>query len=473
MAEQVQQALQGHEAARKATELPLYYGTAKDVTNAQLYIERFETAAKIANWHITANNEDNQPRKCQHFYLLLRDKALQWWKSLEETPEVNKKSWTDIKREFLEAYAPRYTARSAFVAFQDLHQRKENVTDFYLRCMEMYERMKEGRPESLYEVRDETELDDDQGNWEDVRRSIKAEGIADTGRFFMKQLFLAGLREEIRLKVMESNPTTLRETLKLAREMEVIQGDKRTKVNVFKVGMEEDSSEDEEEGDYISEAELDAIDAIRRRNGRPPIKRRKFFKNRASLGKCFNCSQTGHIAKECKKPLQKKGYQKGRANAIIGSQNEEEENNGDEELMQELMKNLTYGINAIEEAQLLEEELKPTEQGDWGEAALNESLPSLDESAPEVSTQENEKVEDKIRKIHFALYYLSYKVGNFKEDLESTLKAIDEIREGAVTPPWQQDGPYVEGVDEVDQNAQTRTQLVEYSDSEEEIVDLN
>lgn len=44
----------------------------------------------------------------------------------------------------------------------------------------------------------------------------------DMERFFLHQLFIAGLRDELRSKIMEAGKQTLQESLSFAREMEVI-----------------------------------------------------------------------------------------------------------------------------------------------------------------------------------------------------------------------------------------------------------
>ena len=97
---QMQAALANHERIRKSTELPLFFGRKdKDTCEAQLLIDRFESAARIANWNADA-------RKCEEFYLLLRDKALQWWKALDEQPGVAKDNWNQVKGQFLGFYGP-------------------------------------------------------------------------------------------------------------------------------------------------------------------------------------------------------------------------------------------------------------------------------------------------------------------------------------------------------------------------------
>jgi hypothetical protein len=55
----------------------------------------------------------------------------------------------------------------------------------------------------------------------------KAEGIADMAKSFKHQLFLAGLSDNVRDKVLEAKKDTFAQSLELARELEAIQLDHR------------------------------------------------------------------------------------------------------------------------------------------------------------------------------------------------------------------------------------------------------
>jgi DNA polymerase IIIc chi subunit len=47
----------------------------------------------------------------------LTDKALIWWDSFDNCDNVDKNVWTYVQREFIEAYAPRFTARTTYTNF--------------------------------------------------------------------------------------------------------------------------------------------------------------------------------------------------------------------------------------------------------------------------------------------------------------------------------------------------------------------
>ena len=90
-AAQVQQALLNHERAKRSTDLPLFFGNkTRDTTTAPALLDRINIAAEIANW--------NQARRCQEFYMILRDRALVWWNTLDDIEGLNKADWDQVSR---------------------------------------------------------------------------------------------------------------------------------------------------------------------------------------------------------------------------------------------------------------------------------------------------------------------------------------------------------------------------------------
>jgi len=296
-AQAFQDALNNHDRVRKSTDLPLFYGRKdKDCVAPNDLVERLENAANIAGW-----NTDE--RKCTEFYMILRDRALVWWASLLEDADINRAVWNDVKKEFLKSYAPRFTARTTCTNFQELIQKQgEVVHDYYLRVTEAFKRMSEAQPEAIRTVRA------DHGAATAAQAAaVKLEGIKDTERFFKHQLFIAGLREEIRTKIMEAGKANLRESLELARELEVILNDRHKKASgVANIHEEDDNAEDAPD---LTEEEIYAINLIRHQQGKPPF---KFFRRNGNKRngngksddrKCRFCHRTGHMQPECKKRI--------------------------------------------------------------------------------------------------------------------------------------------------------------------------
>jgi hypothetical protein len=60
---------------------------------------------------------------------------------LKDNTAIDRNSWADIQREFLAAYAPRFTAQTTCTNFQDLIQQNgENVHDYYLRVSDAFKK---------------------------------------------------------------------------------------------------------------------------------------------------------------------------------------------------------------------------------------------------------------------------------------------------------------------------------------------
>lgn len=260
-AQQLQLALQGHDRIRRSTELPLFYGKKeKDTVTPHVLIARIVKAAPIAGW----NTDD---RKCAEFYMTLRDRALIWWDSLDNCENVDKDNWADVQREFLAAYAPRFTARTTCTNFQELVQRQgENIHDYYLRVTESFKRMCEAKAATIFDVRAAAP-----NGMEDTPAArlqlsdVKKEGLVDMERFFLHQLFIAGLKDELRSKIMEAGKASLQESLSLARELEVIIQDKKKNPSI--------SAIQEEDEEQLDNEELEAINAIRFQRGQKPFQR--------------------------------------------------------------------------------------------------------------------------------------------------------------------------------------------------------
>ena len=294
-AQQLQQALQGHDRIRRSTDLPLFYGKKeKDTITPHILLDRMEAAAPIAGW-------DTDARKCAEFFLTLRDRALIWWSSLDEY-DVDKNDWAVIKREFLAAYEPRFTARTTCTNFQDLVQRQgENIHDYFLRVTESFKRMCDAKPANILEIRTNapTGMDDTVAARAELTL-VKREGLMDMQRFFLHQLFIAGLKDDLRSKVMEAGKDNIQESLAHARELEVIHNDKK-KQNVV-------ASIPELEG--LCNEELEAVNAIRFQRGQQPFRRQGFQPNQGyrnnSTSSFQNCLQVLQNSWSLAKRLQKK-----------------------------------------------------------------------------------------------------------------------------------------------------------------------
>jgi hypothetical protein len=323
MEAQLQNALMRHENVRRSTDIPPFFGVkGKDTVLPHVLLQRVEAAAEVANW--------DDARKCRELYLILREKALEWYESLRHL-QVDTRNWGALQREFLAAFEPKHTARTTCTNFQELIQRNgENVQDYFSRVATVFTRLCDARPVNMADVRrvyvppNHPPLAPDANAaaqaahaalpvmpLNEGRRADKMEGIRDNERFFLHQLFVAGLKDEIRAEVMRAGNIDLGLSLSTAREFEVILMDKKkTSAHIHpvqqeKVNPEEDEDEDEEEEETIdlTEEEVETVNLIRKHRGKPPF--RKFGKSnfRRFEGKCKYCNKTGHKQLQCHKRI--------------------------------------------------------------------------------------------------------------------------------------------------------------------------
>ena len=306
-AQAFQGALQAHERIRRSTDLPNFYGQKdKDTIDAQDFLARFESASIIANWvpAVVAPAEPNYANKCEQFYLLLRGKAVDWWKSLLDIPDFNQRNWPAIRAEFIASYCPRYTARTACLSFTDLSQQNgETVHDFYLRVSRAYQLLKDTRfPEVVARRLADPDMDPEDGRLARVQafgNNSKLEGVEDMGRYLIQQLFTAGLHEEIRIKTMEANERSFLDAYKRAMLIETIVKDKRGAKPLVTQIRDTDEDDDEPQDDEDEEL-MDQVNAIRKSRGKPPIRFSQRSKSSLTIS-CRYCKQNGHFQKDCRK----------------------------------------------------------------------------------------------------------------------------------------------------------------------------
>jgi hypothetical protein len=312
MAAQIQQALIAHDRVRRTTDIPLFYGKkGKDTIEPQQYIERLERAATVAQW------PDDQ-RRCDEFVLSLRDNALSWYSTLDNIIGFNKNVWNELKKKFLEAYAPKYSAKALCICFQDLRQKNdETVQDFYNRVSNTFKNAYQEKPDHTitYVGTLHGAITQAQAN------EIMGQGVTRMQLLMLNTMFLGGLKEEIRNRVLKDGPTEPDASVKAAREIETILNDKKKEKGVFITSIEEEEEGPEEGrdmGDVDEEeaAQLQAINAILRKKGRPQYRFRVRPRGGSQMGFdgtgprdgfngtgaviCFFCNKPGHRIAQCR-----------------------------------------------------------------------------------------------------------------------------------------------------------------------------
>ena len=167
---------------------------------------------------------------------------------------------------------------------------------------------------------------------QDAADDIRLGGIMAMQLLMMNTVFIGGLREEIRVKVLETGPTRIQESVDLARQIEVIVHEKKVKgTTVSSIeGPDGDSDDAEEEV-------LEIINAVRTRRGKAPFQFRAgqrttggTFGNKVNV-QCHYCKIMGHFQRDCRKRIQAKAKMVFPAKiSPIGQSGEKEGENDDD-----------------------------------------------------------------------------------------------------------------------------------------------
>ena len=191
-AAQIQQALIAHDRVRRTTDIPLFYGKkGKDTITPQQLVERLERASRVAGWDALANPGQ---RKTDEFFLSLRENALSWYNTLDNIIGYNREDWDELKKKFLEAYAPKYSAKALCICFQDLRQKSDEcVQDFYNRVSDTFRNAYQTKPDHTVTFVGTLPGGATQAECDVVLK----QGVERMQLLMLNTVFLGSLREEI------------------------------------------------------------------------------------------------------------------------------------------------------------------------------------------------------------------------------------------------------------------------------------
>jgi hypothetical protein len=254
--------------------------------------------------------------ECDEFYLCLRDRAISWSNTLNNIPGFNKNNSADVQREFLAAYATKFTARTLCTSFHDLRQKlDETVQDFYNRVSEVFRDAFLVKPDHVT-VHDGTAAERFDLTVVQAQALMKR-GIDNMQLLVMNTMFIGGLKSDIRDKVLETGPTRIQESVKLAREIEIISRDGRDKpakgAYISAVAADDDPAVSAKDVDVLDiecddVAHVHKINAIWRHMNKPPLKynihpgSRPAGKSRPKPSvECWFCKIHGYLQKDCRK----------------------------------------------------------------------------------------------------------------------------------------------------------------------------
>jgi len=293
-------ALNDHDRMKRSTDIPLFFARReKDTVLPRILIDRIEDAAEIATW--------DAARKIRELKLCLRENAIIWWKSLRDYT-INLNDWDEVKTEFLQTYEPKYSAKTICGNFSDLKQMpNESMNDFACRVQVAYDRLVDNKPDTMATVRGTMAAGA-------TEAQVKAEGIKDMALFFKHQLFLAGIKDSLRDKVVEAGKASFQESMKYARELEAIHNDHRRSQRIAAVKASMPLAEAVNiPWDDLALEEIEQIATVRRSN---PPRAQQNNNNRSTTNTvnaapvrsngprnpnivCRYCKKKGHMQREC------------------------------------------------------------------------------------------------------------------------------------------------------------------------------
>jgi hypothetical protein len=185
--------------------------------------------------------------------MCFRDCAIIWYKSLKDE-DINLAIWDNVKKEFLDTFEPKYSAKTVCANFADLKQHLDkSKNDCRCRVQIAYNCLIDNKPATLAAVRlAGTTVD-----------QAKAEGINDMALFFKHQLFLAGIKDPIWDKVLEAGKATFQESMKFSREIEAIHNDCKMSQKIAAIKTATQPGEAETIfWDELADEEIDQITAV-------------------------------------------------------------------------------------------------------------------------------------------------------------------------------------------------------------------
>jgi uncharacterized membrane protein YgcG len=220
--DQIAAAGQIAEEARQQAEsskFPFFSGDPKkDQFTAEQWIERVERAKKAAGW--------SDRKVASYLYNAFRDDALTWFRNIQ-THGIDSENWEEVKEFFLIAYGTASTAKIIVTDFRTLVQGKnETVTQFSNRVGETTTNYIKHIPAGGLGHTIPVLPDDhpwSQFTAAQKQQVLNMHGVDQQNRHVLymgAQLFISGLRTDLRLEVVKKDPQNFKEAYLAARETE-------------------------------------------------------------------------------------------------------------------------------------------------------------------------------------------------------------------------------------------------------------
>jgi len=263
-----------NDATKMAMKIPIFHGSSKDDTmDIVEFLRRFEASAE-------AMNLVDQPEKCNIFSSYLRGNAAKKWEMMTYFKKT-KTDWASVKEYFMKAYKGEIVPDTIIHKIQKLQQEKgETVNDFGHRCAK-----------ELFDVSKKCPMPDvaDQDAaflalTAAQQAKAHANSVREMSDMFAKAFFLNGIKDALKVTVMNAKPVSLQAAIEKAMEVEqTLETANSNKSRISELAEMEDGDLDEIEN--LDEDDIFALNKKRAQYGRQPFKKgNRFQRNSGNSG---------------------------------------------------------------------------------------------------------------------------------------------------------------------------------------------
>jgi len=298
--------------------IPLWHGeVTKDAFTAEQWIERITNCRNTANW--------NDQATIGYMYQALRGRAIHWFNNAKFR-RVDMAVWQAVRDDFLKVYQPSKTIRSTIANLEVKQGANENVCDYASRVTIVVTDLYSIIEDYVHPADNElfgggiAAIDAVGDLAQGVRRAahdaIRLIGEDRVIQLIAVNLFVAGLKQHIRQKMVVRRYATFSAAFDAAMNLEVQLSEPKRNATVLALENDINEGDDEfaEEADEQSDnddsdilAEINKLTAKLAKNKVKNNKNKKKVNGGGGAGSsplCRYCKQPGHLQYTCVKRRQ-------------------------------------------------------------------------------------------------------------------------------------------------------------------------